>query len=74
MRAMPERLAEHAQAMAFEQRFRVRRRQAETVDELFVHRVERFLGFAIGEPLVDHEALVNVVAVVFGQQARARAG
>src|SRR5580765_4104561 len=43
----PEWLAEHAQAMAFEQRFRVRRRQAETVDELFVHRVERFLGLAI---------------------------
>ena len=56
--------------MAFEQRFRMFGQQAEAVDQFFVHAVEFFRRFAIGEPLVEHQPFVHVIAVFIGQQRR----
>ena len=56
--------------MAFEQGRRLFRRQTETVDQFFMHAVELIEVFAVGEPLVEHQTLVNIVAVFFGQQRR----
>src|SRR5256885_4755100 len=65
-----QRPPEDAQAMALDQRARRARQVAEAVDQLFLHRLDALRALAIGEALVEHQALVHVGAVARGQERR----
>ena len=56
--------------MTFQQGFGVWRQQAEAVYEFLVHGIEFGAGFAVGEPLVNHQPLVDIVAVTIRQARR----
>ena len=56
--------------MAVEQRLRGWRRQTETVDQFFLQCFEVVDALAVGQPFVKHQPLVDVAAVVLGQQRR----
>jgi hypothetical protein len=63
-------LHQHAQAVGLEQRGGLRRQFAEAVDELFLQRAQVVFTLAVGQALVERQALLHVGAVVGGQQGR----
>ena len=57
-----------AQAVCFDQRLDRVGQFAKTVDQLFLHVVDFLLRAAVGQPLVDRQAFVNVAAEIGRQQ------
>ena len=65
-----QRLGQKAQAVRVEQRLALRRQFAEAVDQFLLQSRDVVRGVAVGQALVERQALVHVGAVVVRQQRR----
>ena len=71
---MPSGLASDAQAVAIEQRLRGFRQQAEAVDQFPCISSSSSSVVAVRKTFIDHQPLMDVAAIIVGQQGRRSAG